>query len=278
MHDFLAALQLPFMQRALEAGLLIGVCVSYYGVFIVQRGLAFMGDGLAHAAFGGVALGLLLGGEPLWVALPFTVLVALGIAWLRERTTLGGDTVIGVFFALSVALGIVFMSLRQTYSQDAMAYLFGSIMAVTPADLWASRIALLLACASLPLWGRWASASFDRESARADGLAVGRHDMLLLALVALTVVVAVKVVGIVLLSAFLVVPAASARLVARRFAGMTLLAAGLGAVTALGGLCASYFLNTPSGATIVLAQCAVFVVAYAAQGRRWRGRIPAAGR
>jgi zinc transport system permease protein len=261
MHEFLAALELPFMQRALEAGLLLGLALSFYGVFVVQRGLAFLGDGLAHAAFGGVALGLLLGAEPLWVALPFTLAVALVIGWLRQRTGLAGDTVIGVCFAFSVALGIVFMSLRQTYSQDAMAYLFGSIMAVTSADLWASRAALGLALCSLPLWGRWASASFDRESARAEGLPVQRDDLLLQALLAVTVVVAVKVVGVVLLSAFLVIPAATARLAARRFAGMTLLAAVIGGLTALLGLYASYELNTPSGATIVLTQCASFALA-----------------
>lgn len=261
MGDFLDALSLPFLRRALEAGLLLAACISYYGVFIVQRGLAFMGDGLAHAAFGGVALGLLLGAEPLWVALPFTLLVALGIGWLRERSGLGGDTVVGVLFALSVALGIVFLSLRTTFSQDAMAYLFGSIMAVQSADLWASRAALLAALCSLPLWGRWAAASFDRESARAEGLPVRRDDLVLLALVAMTVVVAVKVVGIVLLSAFLVVPAASARLIARRFAGMTLLAVGIGLATTLLGLMASYRLNLPTGATIVLAQCAAFAMA-----------------
>jgi zinc transport system permease protein len=143
-----------------------------------------------------------------------------------------------------------------------MTYVFGSILAVTPADLWASLGTAGLTGASLPLWGRWASASFDRESARAGGLPVQHDDLWLLTLIALAVVVAVKVVGIVLLSAFLVVPAASARLLSRRFAGMTLLATGLGAATALVGLVASYFLDLPSGAAIILVQCLVFAAAY----------------
>jgi len=267
MSELLAALSLPFLQRALAAGLLVGASVSFYGVFIVQRGLAFMGDGLAHAAFGGVALGLLLGAEPLWIALPFTLLVALGIAVLRERTQLGSDTAIGIFFALSVALGIVFLSRKSGYSADAMTYLFGSILAVTKADLWASVGAFGLACASAPLWGRWAYASFDRESAQAEGLPVRRDDYLLLALIAMTVVVAVKVVGIVLLSAFLVVPAASARLLSRRFAGMTIGALCIGVGTVLAGLAVSYQLDLPSGAAIILAQCAVFAAAYALRKR-----------
>lgn len=264
MHELLDALAMPFLQRALAAGLLLGASVSYYGVFIVQRGLAFLGDGLAHAAFGGVALGILLGWEPLWVALPFTLLVALGMAVLRERTKLGGDTVVGIFFALSVALGIIFLSRHNGYSVDAMTYLFGSILAVTKADLWAAGAAVVLAALSLPLWGRWAAASFDRESALADQLPVRRDDLLLLALVAITVVVAVKVVGIVLLSAFLVVPAAAARLLSRRFAGMTLLSVGIGTGTALLGLLASYELDLPSGATIILAQSLCFALAWGA--------------
>jgi zinc transport system permease protein len=266
MHDLLEALTLPFFQRALLAGILLGACVSYYGVFVVQRGLAFLGDGLAHAAFGGVALGLLLGWEPLWVALPFTILVTLGIAWLRERTQLASDTVIGIFFALSVALGIVFLSHKAGYSADAMTYLFGSIVSVTRTDLWASAAALLAAALSTPLWGRWAYASFDRESALADGLRVRRDDLLLYCLIAATIVVAVKVVGIVLLSAFLVIPAAAARLVSRRLATMTLVACGLGVGSALTGLLASYVLDLPSGAAIILTQCVAFGMAYACRG------------
>src|SRR5690606_36567006 len=113
---------------------------SYYGAFVVQQRLSFLGAGLAHAAFGGVALGLLLQTEPLWVAVPFTVVVALGINWIRSTTGLAGDTAIGIFFAVAVALGIVFLSLRDDYSADVFAYLFGSILAVTPADLWISLL------------------------------------------------------------------------------------------------------------------------------------------
>ena len=97
-------LSFPFMQRAIIGGVLVGFLASYYGVFIVQRGLSFMGSGLAHAAFGGVALGLLLDSEPLWIAVPFTVIVAIGITWVRDRTKLGSDTAVGIFFAVSILL------------------------------------------------------------------------------------------------------------------------------------------------------------------------------
>lgn len=262
----LGALSLPFMQRALIAGLLLGASTCYYGTFVVQRGMAFLGDGLAHAALGGVALALLLGHEPLWIAVPFTVAVALGITWVTERTRLGADTTIGVFFALSMALGIIFLSLKQGYAADAITYLFGSILAVSRADLWAAAGVAALTLSVTPLWGRWAYASFDRESALADRVPVRRDDYLLSALLAVAIVVSAKVVGIVLLSSFLVIPAASARLISRRFSVMTLLGIACGVLSVLAGLALSYALDLPSGATVILTQTALFATALATSG------------
>ncbi|MFH1682080.1 MAG: metal ABC transporter permease [Candidatus Eisenbacteria bacterium] len=253
----------PFMQRALVAGVLVGFLSSYFGVFVVQRGLSFLGSGLAHAAFGGVALGILLEVQPLWVALPFTVLVALGITLVRERTVLAGDTAIGIFFAVSVALGVLFLALRQRYTEDAFALLFGSILAVDVIDLWMSAGVAALALAAIPLWGRWAYATFDRDLAQADRVDVRRDDYLLSLLVAVAVVVAVKVVGIMLVAAFLVIPAATARLLARTFFGMTLLSIAVGVLGTIVGLAVSYRLDAPSGATIILTQAACFLLALA---------------
>lgn len=254
----LEALTLPFMQRALLGGVLVAVLASYYGVFITQRGLSFLGTGLAHAAFGGVALGLWLGMEPLWVAVPFTVAVALGISWVRERTELSGDTAVGVFFSVSVALGVIFLSLKTEYTVDAFAYLFGSILGVTVADLWATGALVLISLAALPLWHRWAYATFDRELAAADRLPVARHDYLFSVLVAVAIVLAIRVLGIVLIAAFLVIPAATARLVARRFVAMTVMAVAFGVATTVVGLFVSYALDVPSGAAIILLQAVSF--------------------
>ncbi len=251
----------PFMQRALIAGVLVGGLASYYGVFVVQRQLSFLGAGLAHAAFGGVALGLLLQTEPLWIAVPFTVLVALGVNVVRRLTGLGGDTAVGIFFAVSVALGIVFLSLRREYSADAFAYLFGSVLAVTWNDVWITLAVTVVGFATAPrLWGSWAYATFDRDLARADRVTVDRDDYLLSIMLAITVVVAVKVVGILLIAAFLVIPAASARLVSRTFRAATLAAILIGCLSAVVGLYSSYWLDIPSGATIILVQAAVFVL------------------
>ena len=252
------ALSLPFLQRALLAGIVVGALGSYYGVFVVQRRLSFLGVGLSHAAFGGVALGLLLQVNPLWTALPCTVAVALGITWVTHHSVVSSDTAIGVFFAAAMAVGVVLLTFKQSYTTDAFAYLFGSILAVRPADLWALGGIGGLAGATLPFWGRWAYATFDRDLARADGVPVDRDDYVLAALLAVTVVAAVKVVGIVLAAAFFVIPAAAARLLTRTFARMTLLAVALGAATAAGGLLGSYALDLPSGAAIILVQAAVF--------------------
>lgn len=251
-----------FMQNALVAGVLGSLVSAYYGVFIVQRSMAFLGNGLAHAAFGGVALALLLGQQPLYIAIPFTIAVAVLITWISEHSPLALDTVIGVLFAVSMALGIVFISQLPTYASDAFTYLFGSILDIQRADLLAAGAVFVLALLSLPLWGNWAYATVDREAALADRLPVSRDNYLLAVLVATTIVVTAKLVGIVLISAFLVIPAAAARLLSRRFIHMTLLALGISLLACLVGLAGSYYLDWPSGATIILAQAACFGICF----------------
>ncbi len=254
-------LTLPFMQRALIAGVLIGFLASYYGVFVVQRGLSFLGSGLAHAAFGGVALGLLLESEPLWTAVPFTIIVAIGITWVKNRTELGSDTTIGIFFSVSMALGIIFLYLRKQYSTEAFTYLFGSILSVTIIDIIFAASIVLVTFLFLPYWKRWAYSSFDRELAQADRIPVLFDDYLLSILIAVTVVVSLKLVGIVLIAAFLVIPAASARLLSKSFSRMTVISVSVGMLSAIGGLWISYYLDIPSGATIILLQAVVFILA-----------------
>ena len=268
MDGLIDVFQYPFMQRALLAGLLVALVSALLGVFVVQRGLSFLGDGLAHAAFGGVALGLLLGLEqPLWVALPFTFLAALGIAWLRERTRLSSDTAIGIFFAVSVALGVMFISLQREYQADAWGWLFGSILGVGRGDLAVVGVVTLLSLGLFwRLWGQLAYATFDPELAKSDGLRVEGLEYLLFALAAVVVVASVKVVGVILVAAYLVIPAACARLVSRSLFQMTLLSVSVGLLSTLLGLVLSFLVDVPSGSTIILTQAAVFTVAAVAGG------------
>ena len=257
---FLESLEMPFMQRALIGGILVGLLSSYYGPIVVQRRLAFLGSGLAHAAFGGVALGVLLSVHPLWVAVPFTVLVALAIVWVREYSGIEPDTTIGIFFSVSMALGVIFLSMKQGYSGDAFTYLFGSILAITTTDLWITGAVTVLSLLTLPLWNRWAYATFDRSLAQADRLPVFREDSLLFVAIAVAIVVSIKVVGIVLMAAFLVLPPAAARLRARTFFEMTLLSVLIGLSSVVVGLFASYALDLPSGPVIILVQAAIFAI------------------
>ncbi|MBK8189881.1 MAG: metal ABC transporter permease [Vampirovibrionales bacterium] len=250
------------MQRALGAGVLVCALASALGVFVVQRRWSFLGDGLAHAAFGGAALGLLLGAPPLLVATPFTLAIAHGVAFISARSRLATDTAIGILFACSMALGIIFLSLRQAATADAFTYLFGSILAVTPLDLALTGVlALTTACLIPSYWGRWAYATFDRDQALADRLNVVRDDAVLMTLLALTVVCAIKTVGAVLITAFLTIPPATARLLATTFARMTLYSALIGLATTIAGLWLSYPLDLPSGPVIILLQAAAFFVA-----------------
>jgi len=254
-------LSYPFMQRAIIAGILVGFIGSYYGAFIVQRKMSFMGDGLAHAAFGGIALGLLLNSEPLWVALPFTVFVAILITLIRDKTELEMDTSIGILFAVSVALGIIFISLKKEYSTDAFAFLFGSILTVSKIDLLLTFIiGLITLLTFFSLWKRWAYATFDSELAKSDRLPVKTDDYILSILIAVSIVLSIKLVGIVLIAAFLVIPAASARLVSSTFFRMTILSIIFGAVSSIVGLVASFLFDMPSGATIILVQAIIFVI------------------
>ncbi len=257
MFEFLL---LPFMQRAIIAGVLVGILASYYGVFVVQRGLGFMGSGLAHAAFGGVALGIFLEQEPLLIAVPFTILVAIGITYVKNNTNLAGDTTIGIFFSVSMALGIIFIFMKRQYTSDAFNYLFGSILAVSFTDVIIPALLVIITLLFSPFWKRWAYSSFDRELAQADRVPVQFDDYILSVLIAVTIVVSIKVVGIVLIAAFLVIPAAASRLVNNSFSRMTTFSVLFGVSTAIIGLWVSYYFDIPSGATIILLQAVLFFI------------------
>jgi len=268
----------PFMQRALVAGLLIASMNALLGVFVVQRRLSFLGDGLAHAAFGGMGIGAfvivsagLLGQgvgllrNPLWIALPFALLTGLGIAWVRDRTELSSDTAIGVFFAVSVALGVLFFSRippDANLGVNVMDLLFGSILAVRSAELTLIAVVAVAAIALLTwLWGDLAYATFDDELARTDGVRSRLLEYLLFALAALVITVSATVVGVILMAAYLVIPAAAARLWARSMVSMTAFAVVIGVTTTVAGMVGSYAFDLPTGSAIILSQAIVFVVA-----------------
>ncbi len=265
-----------FIQRALLTGSVLGATCAVLAVFVVLRRMAFIGVGISHAALGGVALGLLAGLPPVASAGVFSVAVAWVIGLITRRGEVSQDTAIGIFFPTAMALGVALISLSPTYRQDLMGYLFGSILSVAPQDLW-----LLLGLAGISLgvlalfFKEFLFLGVDEEAAKAAGLPADFLNYLLLSILAVTIVAAMKLVGIVLVSAFLVIPAATGQTLARSVRGMVLLSVASALVSVFMGLWLSWLWNLPSGASIVLFAAALFFASYFGNAVRNRaGALP----
>jgi zinc transport system permease protein len=273
MESFLAY---SFMQRAFLAGLFVAVACGILGVFLVLRRDAMVGHGLAHVTFGGVALGIVLFVSPLLVALIVAVVSALGMLKLKERAGLYGDTAIGIVSSLGMALGIILVSIAGSFNIDLFGYLFGNILGIGASEVW---ITLGLAAAILIVVGlfyqEFVFLTFDAESAGVSGVRVKRLDALLAVLTAVTVVLGMKVVGLLLVSALLVIPAAAALQVAGSFKGALVLSAVLAGGSAAFGLALAYYLDWPASGTIVSVAGAAFVALFMFRLRRRTARKPA---
>ncbi|MGY4706470.1 metal ABC transporter permease [Candidatus Bipolaricaulota sp. J31] len=257
-----------FMQRALIAGALIGATAGAVGVYVVLRGFSFIGAGIAHAAFGGVAIAVLLGIDPLWGALLFSLLVAWGIVHASRRGHIREEIAIGILFASSMALGVLLLNFVPGYRADLFGYLFGNILAVSPRDLVMSVALAGVVFVGIALFYKeFLLITFDPGMAEAQGFPVGALQGGLLSLVALTVVLSLRVVGAVLVAALLVVPAATAYQFVRNFHRLVLLSAALGVGEVVAGLILSFYLDIPSGPTIVLLSAALFGLALVARRR-----------
>jgi zinc transport system permease protein len=255
------AFQLGFMQRALVAGVLIAGLCALFSFFVVLKRLSFIGVGISHSAFGGVALGFLLGIHPTITAIIFSAAVALLIGFINRRGRLYEDTAIGIFFALTMALGILFIGLSGRYNVDLFGYLFGNILAVTRGDLILVLIAVpLIFVLVLSSFKELLFLCFDEEVAQVSGVAVSTVYYLFLLAMAITIVIAIKLIGIVLVSALLVLPAAAARHLTDGYRRMILCSVAVGVSSTVAGLLLSYHLNLASGATIVLLAGILFVL------------------
>lgn len=254
-------LEFAFMQRALVAAMLVGVVCGLLGFFVILRRLSFIGIGISHSALGGVAVGLVLGIHPLLAGGTFAVAVALGIAWLSPRTRLSEDAIIGVFFSASMALGVVLFSMERGYQQDLFSYLFGNVLAISSAELVAlGLIGLIIVGVVAAVFQQLLFVAFDDEIARAYGHRVDGLNALLLILVALTVVIGVRLVGVLLIQALLVIPAAAAALWTTHYRAQLLLASLFGAGCGVAGLALSFQLDIAAGGTIVLVATLIFAV------------------
>ncbi len=252
-----------FMQRALLAGLWVSITCAILGVFLVLRRDAMIGHGLAHVTFGGVALGLLLSVAPLLVTLGVAVLSALGILKLKEKAGLYGDTAIGIISSVGMALGILLVSLAGSFNVDLFGYLFGNVLAIDPGEVWISFILAVGVLVTIILfYQEFFFLTFDAESAKASGVGVRRLEALIAVLTAITIVLGMKVVGILMVSSLLVIPAAAALQVARSFRESLVLAALLAGVSTTGGLILSYYLDWPPSGTIVTFSAILFLILF----------------
>ncbi|MEQ8331241.1 MAG: metal ABC transporter permease [Longimicrobiales bacterium] len=259
MSEFLA---FAFVQRALITGVLLGVTCAVLAVFVVLRRMAFVGVGLSHAALGGVALGVVVGVPPLVAAAVFTTGVAWVVGWLGGRGEVSEDTAIGVFFPTAMALGVILISLSPEYRQDLMGYLFGNILSVRTEEVGPLAGFCALALGLLWFWFKeLLYMGVDEEAARAAGIPVTALRYLLLTLLAVTIVAAMRLVGIVLVSAFLVIPAATGQALARSLRSMVAVSVASSLVAVVGGLWLSWTWDLPSGATVVMVSALLFFAA-----------------
>jgi len=257
------AFEMGFMQRALAAGVLIAVLCALFSVFVVLRRFSFIGVGISHSAFGGVALGYLIGLDPTLTALLFAGVVALLIGFIKRRGRRHEDTAIGIFFSLTMALGILFIGLSRRYNVDLFGYLFGNILSVTRGDLAIiAVIAPIIFVLMLSVFKELLFLSFDEEVARVSGVAVAPVYYFFLLAMAVTIVIAIKLIGIVLVSAMMVLPAATARQMVDRYRSLTWWSIALAVAATVAGLILSYYLDLASGATIVLVAGTLFFCSF----------------
>jgi len=265
-----------FMQRAFVAALCVGLLCSAMGTYVILRKLSFIGDGIAHASFAGIVIAYLRGIDYYVGAAIVAVVTAVGIGFVHRRGKISLDTTIGVLFTGAFALGVFLMSRQRSYAVDLQSFLFGDILSVQRGDLWlVLGLSVAIALAVIVLFRPLLYTSFDPVVAQASGIRAGVVEYALLVMLALTIIVSLQSVGIILVAALLVTPAAAAYQLTSRFAPMMWLSAAFGAFCTVGGLYLSYYLRSSSGATIVLLATALFFVTL---GIKWLRAVLARSR
>ncbi len=254
---------LQFMQNAFLAGMMLSFVLAVVSFFVVLRRLSFIGVGVAHSAFGGVALGTLLGISPTLTAIGFAVVVSNAIGYIGKKGRLGTDTAIGIFFPLSMAMGVIFIGMSDQYNVDLFGYLFGNILAITRQDLIITAVLGGLVLLSTVLFFKeLLFVAYDREVAFVSGMPVAFLDHFFLTILALSVVISMKIIGIILVSALLVIPGAAASQITRRYNSMIAFSILIALISTSGGLIISYYADLPSGATIVTLASLIFFATF----------------
>lgn len=266
--EIISVLGYVFVQRALVAGIFISILCATLGVFLVLKRFSLIGDGLAHVAFGGVALGLFLGFYPFYVAVPVAMLGSLGIIKVTEESNIFGDAAIGIISSVGMAGGIMLASLAGGFNVNLLSYLFGNILSISGDEVIFSVVLSLLVIALIALFYHdLLSITFDEEYAKTSGINTRLMNRVLILLTAVSVVLAVKVVGAVLVSSLLILPALTALQLAGSFKSTIVYAGIFSVISIILGLLVAFLFNLPPGATIILLNFVFFSGAYAMRRR-----------
>lgn len=257
----------PFMQRALAASVVVGILCSYTGCFVVMRRMAFFSDAIAHAAFAGIAAGMLLNIDFSISSVVVAILIAFFIAFLSEKTALSHDTAIGIGFSAAIASGMMIIGMLEGYRGDLFAFLFGDILTISNKDiLLLSGVGLIVLSTLVFFFKPLLQIAFNKELAKVEGINVRFFEYLIFFVIALVVTVSLKMVGIILVTSLLIVPAASAKNLASNIRQLFLFSIVFGVISGIAGLTASVYFNSPSGPTIVLVSIGIFFLTLLKRG------------
>lgn len=259
--DIWQILQYSFIQRAFITGAFVAILCSSLGLFLVLRRLSLIGDGLAHVSFGSIAIGLFLGLYPLYISIPFVILGSLLILKLSQKAKVYGDAAIGIVSSVSLAGGVILASLSNGFNVDLFSYLFGNILAISQLEMVSSIVlsSLVLLIVYLFYYELF-SISFNEELAKVTGIKTEIINEILVVLTAITVVLSVRVVGIMLVSSFLILPAVTALQIARSFEKALIFSALTALTSLIIGVLTSFIFNLPTGATVVLVNFLLFII------------------
>jgi zinc transport system permease protein len=258
--------QYEFIKNAVITAVLINIACGIVGTFVVTKRIVFISGGISHAAFGGIGLGYFLGLDPIITAIPFSILAAFGIGFIAKKTKVGEDAAIGILWAIGMSLGIIFINLTPGYAPDLFSYLFGNILTIPFNDLIIMVVLdMIIVVVTILFYKEFKAISFDEEFSKVAGVPVDLLYFLLLGMVALSVVILIKVVGIILVIALLTIPAAICRQFTNNIKTMIFLSMSTGIILTISGLWISYILDLASGATIIMVLGLAFILSYLAK-------------
>ena len=249
------------MVRALISGIFIAILLGWLGVFVVTRKMSFIGDGIAHASLAGIAMALLFGWAPIPVAIVLAIIFAISIYLIEKKTQISSDMAIAIMFTTGMAVGIILLNFYQGYQPELISYLFGNILTINTYDLLnIVIIGLIIIACLLIFYRKLLFSTFDSVGAYMSGYRPWIYDLLLYITTSVAIILSIKLVGIILVSALLVTPSAIAKLFARSFRNFTILAVLISVLLVSSGLIASYYFDLPSGALIILVSTSLFLL------------------